>query len=140
MNLKRLALASLFGSFACFLFGGLWHVAIFKTYYYGPALATFYRSVDGSKHGQIMLADLIRGTAIAVLYAMMTGRGASPVSQGLKFGAAIGALFVAVWVLMVDAVAQVPDAGYVPLEATFSMLQGLLAGVAVAKGYGKPKA
>ncbi len=140
MNLKRLALASLLGFLACFLFGGLWHVAIFKAYYYGPSMATFFRTVDGSKHGQIMLADLVRGTAVAILYAMMAKRGPSPVSQGLAFGAVLGALFVAVWVLMMDAVALVPDAGFVPMEAAFSLLQGLLAGVAVAVGYGRPKA
>jgi len=133
---KKFLLATLAAFLVLFLFGGLWHVFLFKEFYYSPGMAAIYRSVDGAKHGQIMLADLLRAAVLAYLYPFGLGKG-SALSQGVRFGIPVGLLFVAIWVLMADAVIMVPAGNYVPMEGLFSLLQGILGGVAIALVYGK---
>jgi len=136
MNIKKFLFATVAGFLVLFLFGGLWHVFLFKDFYYGPGMNAIFRSVDGAKHGQIMLADLLRAGVLAYLFPFGHGKG-SALGQGIRFGLPMGILFVAIWVLMADAVMQVPAGNYVPLESAFSLLQGVLGGVAIALVYGR---
>jgi hypothetical protein len=137
MNYKKWVVAGFVGFLALILFGGFWHVYFFKDFYYGPMMSSFYRTVDGSKHGQIMLTDLIRGLVLAYLYPFGFQKGASLLGQGIRFGIPIGLLFFCTWVLMTDAVVNVPASDYVLREGIFSFLQGILACVAIGLVYGK---
>jgi|SRR5581483_11110553 len=136
MNVKKLLLSWVAGFAVLFLFGGLWHVGLFGSYYYGPSMASAFRTMEGSKMGLIVLADLLRALVMAYLYPWGASKG-SPLSQGLRYGTAMGLLFVAIWALMVYAVINVTDPSYLAMDGIFSLAQGILSGVAIALVYGK---
>lgn len=130
--------AAFFGSWLAYLMitfalGFFWHLKLFKALYDRLAI---YTRLDDPIIPLGLLSMAIQGAVLAYLYPLVA-QGASPVADGLRFGAVMG-LFIASSAVLAEAGKQrvTSLATWIGVESIYYAIQFALTGVAIGLIYG----
>ncbi len=132
MKATKLILAAVAAFVLMFAVSGLWHQVVLGDYYVAMSAA-----VGRSE------PDLVRvGLGYAILAVLMAWvypigyRGGAPITEGARFGAVIGLLWILPWSVIISGIWLV-DMGPVLVDSAWHIVEQGLGGIAVALVYGQ---
>jgi hypothetical protein len=130
MNWTRFIIAWLVGAVVLVAVGILWHAVLFSAAY-----DSMMKAVDTAKIYPVAIAvEVIRGLLFAYIYPQGF-KGGAPWMEGLRFGILMALVSAAIPALYLS-VMTVSSASWFWADMVFLLVQGALAGVAIALVYG----
>lgn len=134
MGVKKLVLGGAVGFVVLFAAGFIWHVPLLGGFY---AEQTAAIALPEMVLPVIILAEIIRGFVMAYVYPLGY-KGGSPVIEGARFGVLMG-LFTAMLPLIYVSRLNFTSFNWFWAEGVFFLIQGALAGIAIAYVHGGKK-
>ncbi len=132
MNIGRLLCAALVGGAVMWLLGGLWHMMIMDTFYSGNSASV---RLEEPLMRWIILGYVILGLLMAYIYPKgFSGGGA--VSEGLRFGAIVGLLWVLPHAVILHGVYYGATGRLILIDAAWHMVEQGIGGIVIALIYG----
>ena len=128
MNYGKLVAAAIGGGLVMFLLGGLWHMSIMSSFYAEKSVAA---PLPEPKLQFIVLGYLILGVLMAYIFPKGYGGGGT-VSEGLRFGAVMGLLWVLPHAVVLHGVEFGAMGELILVDAVWHMVEQGIGGVAIA--------
>ncbi len=132
MRASKLILAAVAAFVVMFSLSGLWHQVLLGDYYVAESAAVARPEPD--------LAIIALGYAIlALLMAWVYPigyKGGSAITEGARFGAVIGLLWILPWSVIISGIWQI-ELTIVLVDSAWHIIEQGLGGVAVAMAYGR---
>ena len=132
MNVKRLVPTWFAATITTFALGSVWHLLVMGDFYAVHSAAVARAEPDLVF---IILGHVVLGLLMAIAYPIGF-KGGSPVSEGFRFGALIGLIWILPWSLIIVGIWTVPFT-MVAVDATWHVLEEGIAGIAVAYAHAK---
>ncbi len=127
MNVKKFALATLAYVAVSFVLGFIWHLILFKDFYYGFGIYTRENPIFAFGVGSMVLQGLI----LAYLYPFFN-RGSRSITTGIRFGLLMGTFMWSVTVLAFAAKTNVNSLStFFILSTLFHLIQFAAAGALI---------
>lgn len=132
MDVKKCVLAWVAATVISFLLGGLWHSVLMGAQY-EAATAAVARAPEEVNMAFVFLGYVVLGALMAYMYPI-GAKGGSPASEGFRFGALVGLLWILPWSLVIVGIWNV-GLRIVLIDAVWHIVEQGLAGIGVAYVY-----
>ena len=131
MNAKKLALATIAGGVAMWLLAGFWHLVL---------MTSFYTAAGMGEHENMHYIDLgylILAVLMAYLYPVGY-KGGSPILEGLRFGIAMGLLWVLPHgIVMLHGASPTSSLTVVLINSAWHAIEQGVGGIVIGYVYGR---